>query len=180
LAAIHNYGGSISIWDADGNLLRTIDRAETLGPYVGPIAFLPGSHVLVGPAPTSEPGREPNIPVTWNVDAGQIERLVPNPAVDGDFQGNRPGEILVSPDGAYVAASPVGGAIAIYSTKDWRQIGTEQLTHSMIPIANPSDRTPPKLGRVDLVARVVSREPIGDWCVQRRGAHAAADFAINC
>lgn len=115
-------GASISIWDDAGNLLRKIKRDETLGPYIGPIAFMPESHLLLGPAPTAIPGRQKNSLALWNADTGDIERLVPGPSPDGDPLSNRPRSFALSPDGSLVAFSVAPANVMIYSTRNWTAI----------------------------------------------------------
>ena len=148
LAAIHDYGSSISIWDPNGQLLRTIKRSGTTGPYTGPVVFMPKNHLLLGPGPSDIPGRVPNILAIWDVDTGKIERLVENPNRDGDPAGNSPSRIELSPDGAYGAVSPVMSAVSIYSTGDWRLVSKEQIKRSDIPIDVPNDRTLPNMAEM--------------------------------
>jgi WD40 repeat protein len=144
LAAIHNNGGSISVWDKSGQLLRTIKRDETLGPYNGQIEFLPHSHLLLGPAPTNEPGRQPNILALWNVDSGEIARTVEGPNPADRFQGNRPIALTMTPGGLYVAVFPLSrDGLLVYSTADWRLVAQVKIKRSDIPLDYRNDKTPP-------------------------------------
>jgi WD40 repeat protein len=144
LAAIHNYGGTISIWDNFGILLRTVKRDETLGPYSGPIAFLPDSHLLLGPAPTNIPGRQTNTFAIWNVDTGEIERVVSGISLEGDPNANRPTFFVPSCDGSYVAAD-MKSVISVYSTRDWQLLDQQRITRADLPLDYANDKTPPDM-----------------------------------
>jgi WD40 repeat protein len=145
LAAIHDHGGAISVWDANGNLLRTLRRDETLGPYNGPIAFLGSGHSLLAPAPTNIPMRQKSALALWNVDTGEIERTIPGPSSEDDPRGNGPVTFALSPDGTRVATYPLNrDAISIYSTGDWRLIAQRRITRADLPLDHYNDKSPPE------------------------------------
>ena len=144
LAAIGNFGRTISIMDGNGDVLRTIQREETLGPYIGPIAFLRNSHLLLSAAPTDKnnPALQQNTFAIWNTDSGEVEKLIPGPSVEGDRLVNRPMLFDLSPDGSRVAVWPIAGAVTVYSTADWRIIFQKRIARADLALDYGNDTSP--------------------------------------
>ncbi|HTB00910.1 MAG TPA: WD40 repeat domain-containing protein [Bradyrhizobium sp.] len=140
IAAIHDFGRAISVWNTGGDLLITIKRELTTGPYVGSsLAFMPDGRSILAPAPT--PTHYPTSSLgLWDVQTGALQRVVPAPSSDKIFQEVLAGIFVVSPDGTLVAFRPIHdvGPISIYRTDDWSLLKTRPIFESETRGLKPS------------------------------------------
>src|SRR5271154_1544828 len=124
LAAASWYGEDVTVWDRSGSVRSTFKRIGG-GPYVfNSIAFVDRASALVLPPPQT-PDNSTCLDV-WDVATGQVLKTVLGPDPDSnDYARNRAQQFAVSADQSIAAAAPgVGGAVAIYETKNWTRTGT--------------------------------------------------------
>jgi WD40 repeat protein len=124
LAAASWYGEDVTVWDRSGSVRSTFKRIGG-GPYVfNSIAFVNRASALVLPPPQT-PDNSTCLDV-WDVATGQVLKTVLGPDPDSnDYARNRAQQFAVSADQSIAAAAPgVGGAVAIYETKNWTRTGT--------------------------------------------------------
>jgi WD40 repeat protein len=127
IAAIHDFGRAISVWNASGDPIISIKRELTTGPYVGSsLAFMPDNRTILASAPT--PTHYPTSSLgLWDAETGVLQRVVPTPSSDRIFQAIIADIFAVSPDGTLVAFRPIESRdpISIYRTEDWSLIKTK-------------------------------------------------------
>jgi WD40 repeat protein len=121
IAAIHDLGRAISVWDSVGKPIVSIKRDVTTGPYVGTsLAFMPDNRTIIGPAPTPNLGEYSSLGL-WDADSGALQTVVPAPSSNKISQLVVAKIFALSPDGALVALRPIHDVepITIYRTSDW-------------------------------------------------------------
>ncbi len=132
IAAIHDYGGEISVWSSDGNVIRSIKREVTTSPYLGSsLAFLFDNKTILAPAPTPN-HKEYSTLGLWNSETGALQQVAPAPSSDRIFQKIVAQIFALSPDGSLVAFRPIDSRepLSIYSTGDWSLVKTKQIFRS--------------------------------------------------
>lgn len=135
LAAASWYGEDLTVWDKSGSVRSTFKRIGG-GPYpFNSLAFINGASALVFPPPqTSDNSTCLDV---WDVATGQILKTVPGPDPDSNnYALNRAQQFAVSADQSIVVAAPgVGGAVAIYETKNWARTGTFKSNYAVASLA---------------------------------------------
>jgi WD40 repeat protein len=140
IAAIHDFGRAISVWNAGGDLLIMIRREVTTGPYVGSsLAFMLDGHSILAPAPTPNRSEYSSLGL-WDVETGALQRVVPVPSSDRIFQAVVADIFALSPDGTLVAFRPIYDQepISIYKTGDWTSLKTRSVFKSETRGLKPS------------------------------------------
>jgi WD40 repeat protein len=135
LAAASWYGEDLTIWDKSGSVRSTFKRIGG-GPYpFNSFAFINGASALVFPPP--ETSDNSTCLDVWDVATGKILRTVPGPDPDSnDYALNRAQYFVTSADQRITAAAPgVGGAVAIYETKNWALTGTFKSNYAVASLA---------------------------------------------
>jgi WD40 repeat protein len=135
LAAASWYGEDLAVWDRFGSVLSKFKRIGG-GPFPeNSLAFLRGSSELLFPPPETTDNAA--CVAVWDVTTGRIVKTVPGPAPEAnDYARNRARHFVVSNDQIFAAAAPtVGGAVAIYETKSWRQTGTLKIDYGVGSLA---------------------------------------------
>jgi WD40 repeat protein len=129
IAAIHDFGGAISVWSASGDLIVSIKREVTTGPYVGSsLAFMPDSRTILAPAPTPTHSDISSLGL-WDAESGALLRVLPAPTSDRIFQAVVARIFTLSPDGSLVAVRPIDsrGPISIYRTDNGSLVKIRQV-----------------------------------------------------
>lgn len=135
LAAASWYGGDLTVWDKAGSVISTFKRFGG-GPYVfNSLAFINGSSALLFPPPET-PDNSTGLDV-WDVATGKILKSVAGPDPDStNYARNRAQQFAVSADQSIAVAAPgVGGAVAIYETKNWMRTGTFKSDYAVASLA---------------------------------------------
>jgi WD domain, G-beta repeat/WD40-like Beta Propeller Repeat len=139
IAAIHDFGRAISVWNASGYPIVSIKREVTTGPYIGSsLAFMPDNRTILAPAPT--PTHYPTSSLgLWDAETGVLQRVVPPPAWGRIYQAIIANIFALSPDGTLVAFRPIDSRepVSIYRTSDWSLVKTKQIwtseTRGLVP-----------------------------------------------
>jgi YD repeat-containing protein len=130
IAAIHDFGRAISVWNSSGDPIVSIKREATTGPYVGSsLAFLPDNRTIVAPAPTPTQKEVSSLGL-WDVETGALQRVVPAASSDRIFQAVVADVFVLSPDGTLIAFRPIYDLepISIYKTSDWSLVKTRRIS----------------------------------------------------
>jgi WD40 repeat protein len=135
LAAASWYGEDLTVWDKSGSVISRFKRLGG-GPYVfNSLAFVNGASALLFPPPQT-PDNSTSLDV-WDIATGKILKTVPGPDPDStNYARNRAEQFVVSADQSIAAAAPtVGGAVAIYETKDWTRTGMFKSAYAVASLA---------------------------------------------
>lgn len=135
LAAAGWFGADLTVWDKSGSVRSTFQRFGN-GPYVfNSLAFVNGASALLLPPPHTQ--GDITCLVVADVTTGKILKTVPGPDPDShDYARNRADNFAVSADQGIAAAAPgIGGAVAIYETKNWAQTGTFKSNYGVSSLA---------------------------------------------
>jgi WD40 repeat protein len=126
-------GRLLTIWNADGQVLREIEPPEAFFFGADPLAFVAGDKEIV-----TTPWLNSNklAFLVFEVESGALVREIEGPRPDGYRQDNGAMALAASPDEAVVAV--VFGfnrpqAVGLYSTRDWSKLATLEETAAGLP-----------------------------------------------
>lgn len=127
------FGKSITIWDSDGQAVRTLARPQPFITAADNFAFVGGDKQVVAPPMLSSNSQAFSV---FDVDSGEIVHEVAGPFPDKALWYNRVRQFAASPDQSILTlVFPQTETIALYSTRDWSKLGDLQPPY---PSSHPS------------------------------------------
>jgi len=114
------YGSSVTIWSADGHVLRNLSRPEAFFVAGDKLAFVAGDKQLAVPPLLSSSSLGFSV---FDIETGSVAREFAGPLVDKPRYYNRAKLLVASPDQSLLAvAFPGAQPVALYSTTNWSKL----------------------------------------------------------
>src|SRR5262249_60444295 len=116
------FGNLITIWNADGQVLRTLRRARPFFETLDTFAFVANDKQIAAPASIDSDTLSFCV---FDIASGEVVREVPGPHPDKPRNVNHATILVASPDQSVLAVAS-GRALAqppaLYSTRDWSRL----------------------------------------------------------
>jgi len=129
IAAVSNYGNTLTTWDKTGHLINQFTRTGNGPALGGSLAFIEGSSQLVFPPPA---GVDRDVAVAvWDVSTGKVIRTENGPQPDDPHAANVAQHLITSPNEKLLAVATRGGKnqknLVVYDTQSWTALHTDQI-----------------------------------------------------
>jgi len=116
------FGSLITIWDADGQVFRKLQRPQPFFQVLDTFAFVAGNKQIVAP-----PSMQSNILAfsVFDIDTGEIIQEVAGSHPDRPRNVNAATVVAASPDQSLLALTfgrALAQPVALYSTRDWSKL----------------------------------------------------------